>query len=271
MSGTTQKAAAWVYQGLWGILAGWFRVPGEPPTLPFHDAAAVESFRPSEAYLRYLKLLFWVVLTLLDGAVVVAWVALLIAVPLAGAMLALPLLAIVILPDIIAYIAIHLRYDTTWYVLTDRSMRIRRGIWTIRETTITFENIQNVTVRQGPLQRIYGISNVIVQTAGGGSARGPHGEEILGPHAGVLEGLADAARIRDLTLSRLKQSKTAGLGDEGHRGEVGGAATGRTWTPEHIAVLREIRDRARALAAARGAADHSLGNEDGTKARRESQ
>jgi uncharacterized membrane protein YdbT with pleckstrin-like domain len=43
-----------------------------------------------------------------------------------------------------AYIAIHLRYDTTWYVHGDRSLRIRRGIWVIHETTLTFENIQNV-------------------------------------------------------------------------------------------------------------------------------
>lgn len=242
MSDATHKAAAWVYEGLWGILARWFRVPQGPPTLPFHDAEAVESLRPSEAFLRYLKFQFWVYLTLMDGVVILAWLILLIAMPLLGGLLALPVLALVILPDIVAYVAIHLRYDTTWYVLTDRSMRIRRGIWTLSETTITFENIQNVTVHQGPLQRIYGISNVIAQTAGGGSG-GPHGEKITGPHAGVLEGLADAARIRDLILARLKKSKTAGLGDETH--EVG--APRPVWTEEHIAVLREIRDRTRAL------------------------
>ena len=64
--------------------------------------------------------------------------------------------------------AMHLRYDTTWYVLTNRSLRIRRGIWMIHETTITYENVQNVSVNQGPLQRIFGIADVLVQTAGGG-------------------------------------------------------------------------------------------------------
>ena len=82
---------------------------------------------------------------------------------------------ILVAPDVIAYVAIHLRYDTTWYVLTDRSLRIRRGIWIIHETTISFENVQNVEVRQGPLQRYFGIADVIVQTAGGG-ARHSKGE-----------------------------------------------------------------------------------------------
>ncbi len=237
MSDASHRAAAWIYEGLWGILARWFRVPQGPPTLPFHDAEALESLRPSAAFLRYLKFKFWVFLALLDGVVIAAWLILLIAMPLWAGLLALPVLVIVILPDIVAYVAIHLRYDTTWYVLTDRSMRIRRGIWTLSETTITFENVQNVTMHQGPLERIYGISKVIAQTAGGGS--GPHGEETLGPHAGVLEGLADAARIRDLILSRLKRSKTAGLGDETH--EAGALAP--AWTAEYIAVLREIRDQ----------------------------
>ena len=66
--------------------------------------------------------------------------------------------------------ALHLRFDTTWYVMTERSLRIRRGIWVIREMTITFENVQNVKVQQGPLQRFFGISSLVVETAGGGSA-----------------------------------------------------------------------------------------------------
>jgi uncharacterized membrane protein YdbT with pleckstrin-like domain len=78
---------------------------------------------------------------------------------------------VLIAPDVIAYVGLHLRYDTTWYVFTDRSLRIRRGIWVIHETTITFENVQNVAVAQGPVQRYFGIADVIVQTAGGGASK----------------------------------------------------------------------------------------------------
>jgi membrane protein YdbS with pleckstrin-like domain len=249
MSGASHKAAAWIYSGLWGVLSRWFRVPRDPPTLPFHDAALVESFQPADAFLRYLKLKFWVLLTLIDGAILIGWVIIAIVAPVVGIVLALPALAIAVLPDIVAYIAIHLRYDTTWYVLTDRSMRIRRGIWVIHETTITFENVQNVLVHQGPLQRIYGIADVLVQTAGGGGGE-RHGEQTLGAHVGLLEGLADAPRIRDLILARTRESRSAGLGDEPHG--FGRETTGSIWTPQHITALREIRDRALALASRAG-------------------
>src|SRR5262249_35970148 len=148
MTTEPHAAVAWVYRGLWGILARWFRVPRQAPTLPFHDSAAVESFRPAEAYLRYLKFFFWLSLIPIVGGPTVVLIIAAIAAPIVGAVLALPLILLMAIPPLAGYIALHLRYDTTWYVLTDRSMRVRRGIWTIRETTITFENIQNVVVRQ---------------------------------------------------------------------------------------------------------------------------
>jgi len=110
-----------------------------------------------------------------------------VAAPIAGLILALPALAAAVLPDLIAYAAIHLRYDTTWYVLTPRSIRIRRGIWAITETTITFENIQNITVQQGPLQRYYGIASLHIRTAGGGGGHGQHSGSDTS-HLGVIEG-----------------------------------------------------------------------------------
>lgn len=78
-----------------------------------------------------------------------------------GVLIAPLLRAFIILPDVVAYVAIHLRFDTTWYVMTERSLRIRRGIWVLHETTITFENVQNVVVNQGPVQRFFGIANVV--------------------------------------------------------------------------------------------------------------
>jgi membrane protein YdbS with pleckstrin-like domain len=85
-------------------------------------------------------------------------------------------LVVIVLPDIIAYVAIHLRYDTTWYVLSSRSLRIRRGVWVIHETTLTFENIQNVSVDSGPLEQWFGIANVMVDTAGGGLSKDKEGK-----------------------------------------------------------------------------------------------
>jgi membrane protein YdbS with pleckstrin-like domain len=245
-SGRVEQASRWIYQGLWSVLVQWFRVPEQPPTLPIPPGETLTAFRPAEGFLRYLKFEFWVVLTIIDGLILIGWLAALVASSLAGAILALPALAVAVLPDVVAYIAIHLRYDTTWYVMSGRSLRIRRGIWTIQETTITFENVQNVEVNQGPLQRWFGIADVHVDTAGGGGgkqAAAGHGSPGTAGHRGLIEGVANAPQIRDLILSRLRGSRTAGLGDE-H--PSAGAATGLS--QEHVAVLREIRDLARQLA-----------------------
>lgn len=235
------RASRWVYQGLWAVLVRWFRVPDRPPELPVMGGDRGESFRPAAGFLSYLKFKFWVGLTLFDGLVVIVWFVIAVASPLAGVLTAAPALALAVLPGILAYIAIHLRYDTTWYVMTSRSLRIRRGIWIIHETTITFENAQNVEVRQGPLQRLFGIADVLVRTAGGGGKQpaGQHGAETMAEHHGLIEGISHAPEIRDLILARLRQSRAAGLGDEPHHVPVGDG-----WSAEHLAVLREIRDLA---------------------------
>jgi membrane protein YdbS with pleckstrin-like domain len=248
-------AAAWIYRGVWASVVGFFKVPAHPPTLPAHGGP-VRSLRPAAGYLAYLKFLFWVALIPGDVLPVIAWIAVGLAVPILGFVLAPLFLALMILPDVIAYVGIHLRYDTTWYVLTDRSLRIRRGIWVIHETTISFENVQNVEVRQGPLQRMFGIADVIVQTAGGGATRS-HGKAdasgTFGAHVGVLEGIDDADAIRNQILAAVERTRQAGLGDE-HPHAVAPTGSGvighASLSPRHIQVLREIRDSVRRLGAA---------------------
>jgi membrane protein YdbS with pleckstrin-like domain len=244
MSRPVDAAAAWIYRGVWASIVALFRVPAQPPTLPV-AGGPVRSLRPAPGFLRDLKFFFWLLLLPGDVIPIVAWVAIAVASPALGIALAVPLLVVMIAPDVIAYVAIHLRYDTTWYVLTDRSLRIRRGIWVIHETTISFENVQNVEVRQGPVQRFFAIADVVVKTAGGGARHGKHeGAGSLDAHVGILQGLDDAAAVRDLILDRVRRTRSTGLGDECPT--VPGFAVGPT-TSAHLAVLREIRDAARRM------------------------
>jgi uncharacterized membrane protein YdbT with pleckstrin-like domain len=216
--------------------------------LPRGSGDDIRSFRPSIGFLRYLKFYFWIGLVAIDFVLTVGWLALFVALPWLGILMTPLALTIIIVPDVLAYIAIHLRYDTTWYVLSDRSLRIRRGIWIIHETTITYENIQNVSVRQGPVQRWFGIADVHVETAGGGGSAGTHESAALkGAHVGVIEGVEDPHAIRDLILSHLRQSPTAGLGDERERSQVGVTAR---WSEVQLQVLESIRDSVRRLAGA---------------------
>lgn len=250
MTHKVDAAAAWIYRGVWASIVTLFRVPPEPPTLP-SSGESVRSIRPSAGYLRYLKFLFWVAFLPGDIVPFLVWLAIALAFPIAGVILIVPLVVVLIAPDVIAYVGLHLRYDTTWYVFTDRSLRIRRGIWVIHETTITFENVQNVEVAQGPVQRYFGIANVIVQTAGGGASKKTShgGEQSSDTHVGILQGLDDADVVRDLILDRVRRSRTAGLGDE-HVPTPARAdhAPQSVYSTAHLAVLSEIRDQARRLA-----------------------
>lgn len=244
MSGLgVERACEWIYHGVWAVLVGWFRVPREPPDLPT-GGAVVRRERPSPAYLRYLKFWFWLLLLPIDLLILVGWLAISAASPVAGAILALPALVLAVLPDIVAYVGIHLRYDTMWYVLSDRSMRLRRGLWVIHEATITYENIQNVTITQGPVQRWFGFADLVVHTAGGGGSAVGEGSSL--GHVGILQGIDHAAELRDQIMERARASRSAGLGDERPADRAGGA---RGWTVEHVRALALIRDECRVLAA----------------------
>jgi membrane protein YdbS with pleckstrin-like domain len=237
MSEQFEQVSKWIYAGVWGMMTRWFRVPDHPPALPSAPGTSIESFKPAIGFLNYLQLQFWVGLIVIDHAILIIEIIIIINEPTVGLVLLIPAIFVAVVPDVIVYLAIHLRYDTTWYVLSDRSVRIRRGIWIIHETTITFENIQNVSVRQGPLQRWFGIADVSIETAGGGGQQAHgQGNPWQASHCGLIEGVADAHRIRDLIMSRLKLSSSAGLGDEKP------TAPNTGWTAEQVATLREIRD-----------------------------
>lgn len=239
MKQKVHEMSRWAYRGIWGVMTGWFRLPQEPPQLPVAPGDFCETFQPSRGFLNYLRLQWalgavtTIVLTLtgIGGISLENFLAGLIAGPI--------LIGFEVLAFAFAFLALHLRYDTTWYVVTARSLRIRRGIWVIHETTITFENVQNVSVSQGPLQRFFGIANVLVETAGGGGDSHEKGQGPGQAHKGLIEGVAHAHEVRELLMAQVRRTKTTGLGDEPH--PVRRGPSGR-WTPEHLSVLREIRD-----------------------------
>jgi len=226
-------------------LADAFKVPASPPELPSLPGDVPRSFHPSPAYLRYLKLYFWVAAIAFDVLILVLWLALFIENPLIGSILAVPALALAVLPDIVAYVAIHLKYDTTWYVMNARSLRCRRGIWTIVEHTITFENVQNVQIHRGPIQYFYGIWTITIETAGAAEPEGASGFDV--GNKAIMEGIENPNEIRALIMERVRRSRGTGLGEL--PGEEAPAAP--MWRAEHITVLREIKEEIEALRQAR--------------------
>lgn len=154
----------------------------------------------------------------------------------------------------VTFAAVRLDFEMHWYIVTDRSLRIRTGIWSLQESTMSFANLQQVEVKQGPLQRLLGLADVHVQSAGGGGdhAQGQVGESL---HTGIFHSVNNATEIRDLILERLRQFRQAGLGDpddHGHHPVAPAAVTPEATSGDTVAAARELLAEARALRQALG-------------------
>jgi hypothetical protein len=155
---------------------------------------------------------------------------------------------------LISYVTTRLDYELRWYIVTDRSLRIRSGIWRVQESTMSFANLQQVVVTQGPLQRLLGISDVKVESAGGG--RGSSTEDGSSPsmHTGIFEGVENATEIRNLILERLRHFRETGLGDPDEAAQraepTETQATSAAFSNEILPAARELIDESRKLRAA---------------------
>ena len=158
-------------------------------------------------------------------------------------------IAIFLMQMLVTYAIVRLEFEQHWYIVTDRSLRIRTGILRLQESTMSFANLQQVEIRQGPLQRFLGLADVCVRSAGGGDpVAGPkgHGEE-ASLHLGVFQGVSNAVEIRDLILERLRKFREAGLGDpEDVRAHVPALAAGRSVAEAADELLTEARALRRA-------------------------
>jgi membrane protein YdbS with pleckstrin-like domain len=163
------------------------------------------------------------------------------------------LLYLVQLP--VTFLLARMDYDLRWYMVTDRSLRIRHGIWKINESTMSFANIQQVVVSQGPLQRLLGLSDVKVQSAGGGGgAKEDEDAKEDDMHLGLFHSVTNPDEIRDLIQDRLRRFRESGLGDPEEKSSplATPAATGETESAEMLAAARELAAEARALRATLG-------------------
>src|SRR5206468_10597181 len=74
----------------------------------------------------------------------------------------------------------------------------------------------DIWIRQGPLQRLLGLADVELRTAGGSetpSEKAGHGSSARNLHLARFRGVDNAGAIRDLVSERMKKARGAGLGD----------------------------------------------------------
>jgi membrane protein YdbS with pleckstrin-like domain len=148
----------------------------------------------------------------------------------------------------ITYAVRRLDYEMRWYLVTDRSLRLRSGVWKISESTMSFANLQQVVVTQGPLQRLLGLADVKVQSAGGGSGgqSDPEGHDDM--HLGSFHSVTNAPEIRDLILERLRRFRESGLGDPDEKlTSTSPVAPTTAASADTIAAAQELLAEAKAL------------------------
>ncbi len=244
-----------IYKRIKPPLLQLLRAPTEPPDAPIGSSESVKTFRAAPNFLKY-QIITWglgfAVGLIFEIAFVVkehtdqegTWQAFALGYGIFG---------ITLLVTIVKYFLIRLDYDMRYYVVTDRSLRIREGALMIHEATFTYANVQNLKIHQGPLERLLGISNLIVETAGGAggkseSSRGPGAFPHFHGHQGVFRGIKNPAEVRDQILALLKQYRDAGLGDPEERRRVMDVdQLSQGFSPMAIDRLREIRDELRLM------------------------
>ena len=198
-----------------------FKVPPEPE-LPAGSPGSVRTFRAAPNFFK-LRLLIWGARQLAGVfgliVVLVAWHVAASNAPRGLHVLLNVLEAFSVLLFLaqipVTYAIVRLDWEMRWYIATDRSLRIRAGIWHVQEMTMTFANIQQISVHQGPLQRLLGIYDLEVSTAGGGGVgmHPAHGGLTNTGHRGFFHGIDNAPEIRDMMLERLRRLRDTGLGD----------------------------------------------------------
>ena len=234
-----------MYERLKATLLWLLKVPPEPHD-PIGDVHSLRVFRAAPGYLLYITIgwLLTQVAILIGGSLILS--SLLVA-SSGSAFASIVVRVLAVLAALvfaaqasISFFSLRLNYEMRWYKVTDRSLRIRAGVWNVHEMTMTFANVQNITVSQGPLERLFGISDVKVDTAGGGGSKGPHGEsQGQNLHVATFRGVDNPGEIRDLMLQRLRRLRDAGLGDPDDAATLKGAET--------LSLFAAFRDEARAL------------------------
>jgi uncharacterized membrane protein YdbT with pleckstrin-like domain len=243
------------------------RIPHDPAPPP-GDEASTRIFRAAPNYYKYL-LFIWALKTAL--AVFIVVIALVVPVataslilvrqgqPWGSLLLMLPLLvlALDVLGCLFNLAVLRLEYEKRWYVMTDRSLRVREGVVTVREMTVNFANIQNISISQGPVQRALGIADLRVETAGGGGSSSHHkqNQPFENLHTAWFRGVNNANEVRELIQQRLRLLKDSGLGDREelpHPNAALPSGVSLLTSPALVVALRQVHAEAGALHHAAG-------------------
>ena len=110
-------------------------------------------------------------------------------------MLTISVIGIVLLPFwlIFAKIYIDRYFDSLYCELTTRALHFKKGVWFQTERTIPLDKIQDLTFKEGPVLRYFGLSYLLVETAG---------QTMQGTADMSLTGIIEARKFREMVLDQ---------------------------------------------------------------------
>ncbi len=117
-------------------------------------------------------------------------------------------------------------FESLSCVLTERTLEFGKGFFFRVEKTVPLDRIQDLTVKEGPLLRAFGLCTLRVETAGQSAPQGSSEAD--------LQGIVDPREFRAAVLEQRRRLLAEEAGAE--------AAAAPPDAPETAATLGEIRD-----------------------------
>ena len=155
-----------------------------------------EDFKPDGKYTGYL-LLATLALIVVIWAACCAWMF----VDSIFTILIVIGLAVLGVCVVFACIWAPLYYKSVVYHLNDTEMTWKRGVFFRKTGIVPYNRITNVDIVQGQVMRLFGISHLKIETAGGGASKSS--AEIQ------LEGISDPEPLRQLIMDFVRGQKPA--------------------------------------------------------------
>lgn len=122
-------------------------------------------------------------------------------------------------------------FDNLFCELTTRALHFKKGIWFQTERTIPLDKIQDLTFKEGPVLRYFGLSYLQVETAG---------QSAQGMADMSLTGIIDARKFRELVLDQRDQiTEKHGSGDQ--------TATGTPQEDELLPLLQQMHETLKSI------------------------
>jgi putative membrane protein len=138
------------------------------------------------------------------------------------------------------------RYSTLRYTFTTEGVSMRWGRLFRREILLNYARIQDIHLRSNVVERWFGLSRILIQTASGSS-----GAEM------TIEGIKEYAEVRDFLYARMRGvTDTTPAGPEAG---IQGSGSSAELTETLLEVARELRATREALTAQRASPNATSG------------